>query len=64
MATYLLTGIDQSKWRRFKATCDLQGVTIKEALINYIEQEIITLELLPLEIKARSGQPKKGGKKK
>lgn len=64
MARYMLTGIDDKKWREFKATCDLRGVTIKEALLNYVEQEIITFNLLPLHTKARSGQPKKGGKSK
>jgi len=64
MATYLLVGIDDRKWQRFKATCDLQGVTIKETLLNYIDQEIITFNLLPLHTQVSSGSLKKGGKKK
>lgn len=63
MARYMLTGIDDKKWRQFKATCDLQGVTIKEALLNYIEQEIITFNLLPLHTNKSGPKPKKGGKK-
>lgn len=63
MARYMLTGIDPERWKRFKATCDLQGVTIKEALLNYIDQEIITFNLLPLHTKVSSGTRKKGGKK-
>ncbi|MBA7495646.1 hypothetical protein ES702_06235 [subsurface metagenome] len=41
MARYMLTGIDDEKWKRFKASCDLMGITIKQALLEYID---ITLE--------------------
>jgi hypothetical protein len=37
MANYSLTGIDDEQWRHFKANCDIIGITIKEALLIYIE---------------------------
>lgn len=37
MAKYLLTGIDDEDWRHFKANCDIIGITIKEALLIYVE---------------------------
>mgnify|MGYP003661679029 CR=1 FL=1 len=39
-AVYQITGIDQDTWRMFSAKCKLKGKTIKETLIEFIEQSI------------------------
>lgn len=40
MANYMLTGVDDEQWRRFKASCDLQGITIKEFFIYCIDTTV------------------------
>lgn len=62
MARYMLTGIDPEKWRQFKAACDLQGITIKQAFLEYIDIAIETLKKHPGEYLPRSPKQKKGGK--
>jgi len=64
MARYMLTGIDETKWRRFKADCDLQGITIKQAFLEYIDITIQTLKKHPGDYIPRSRNQKKGGQKK
>lgn len=64
MARYMLTGVDNDKWRRFKADCDLQGITIKQAFLEYIDITIDTLKKHPGPYGPRDLIPKKGGKKK
>lgn len=41
MANYHLKGIEDEKWKRFKRTCDLQGITIKESFIHHINFMIV-----------------------
>jgi len=64
MARYMLTGIDTEKWRRFKAGCDLQGITCKQAFLEYIDISIDTLRKHPGPYKPRLNKQKKGGKRK
>lgn len=47
MAKYLLTGIDGEQWKHFKSSCDLMGITIKEALLGYIDITIKEVESHP-----------------
>tara|TARA_Y100000593_G_C4232076_1_gene297497 strand:- start:768 stop:923 length:156 start_codon:yes stop_codon:yes gene_type:complete len=37
---YQLNGIDTETWRIFGAKCKLEGKTIKEKLIGFIEESI------------------------
>ena len=64
MASYYLKGIEDEKWKRFKATCDLQGITIKESFIHHINFTIV--KGISQIIKAETNHHKtpKGGKKK
>lgn len=64
MARYMLTGIEDNKWRRFKADCDLQGITIKQAFLEYIDITIETLKKHPADYMPRSREFKKGGNRK
>jgi len=64
MKKYLLTGIDPETWRKFKACCDLQGVSMKEAFLEYIDTVVATIRKHPGEYKPRANKHKKGGKKK
>ncbi|MBA7603970.1 hypothetical protein ES703_11088 [subsurface metagenome] len=40
MANYYLKGVDDEQWKRFKASCDLQGITIKEFFIDCINTSV------------------------
>jgi len=60
----MLTGIDNEKWKQFKADCNLQGITIKQAFLEYIDITIDTLKKHPGNYMPRSHNQKKGGKKK
>lgn len=40
MLNYLLKDINPELWKRFKASCDLEGVTIREALLHYIQTRV------------------------
>jgi len=64
MARYMLTGIDNTKWRLFKADCDLQGITVKEAFLEYIDITIETIQAHPGLYKSRASKQKKGGNTK
>lgn len=64
MAKYLLTGIDDEQWRIFKAGCDMQGITIKEAFLDYIDISISTIKKMPQYSKIEHLIKKDGGKKK
>lgn len=64
MATYLLTGIDDEEWRRFKASCDLQGITIKEFFLDCIDTAVRVFKQEQLFRQAALNKQKKGGKKK
>lgn len=64
MARYMLTGIDPEQWKRFKAGCDLQGVTIKEVLLKFIDTRDIVFQTQHDYHKKQPNKPKKGGKKK
>lgn len=63
MANYLLKGIDDMKWRRFKADCDLQGITAKEAFLIYIDTTITRINKYPGRYKFRPGKQNEGGEK-
>lgn len=64
MATYLLTGVDDEQWRRFKASCDLQGITIKEFFLDCIDTSVrVSREELNYH-KTDPKKPKQGRKKK
>tara|TARA_R100000808_G_C2145305_1_gene153117 strand:- start:2343 stop:2495 length:153 start_codon:yes stop_codon:yes gene_type:complete len=39
-AMYQIKGIDRDTWRMFAAKCKLEGITIKEKLIEFIENSI------------------------
>ncbi|MBA7694577.1 hypothetical protein ES703_103190 [subsurface metagenome] len=64
MARYMLTGIDNEQWRRFKASCDLQGITIKEALLSFINTRDEVFRAQHNYHKTHHPHPKKGGEKK
>ncbi len=64
MAKYLLTGINDDDWKLFKADCDLQGITIKEAFIEYINIVVSTFKKHPEYSKLEPMINKWGGKKK
>ena len=62
MANYMLTGVDDNQWRLFKASCDIQGITIKEFLLDCIDTSVkITREELNRKI-PKPTKPKQGGK--
>lgn len=63
MANYMLTGIDPETWKRFKAGCDLQGVTIKEALLCFIDTRDLIFQTQHDYHKANHDKPKTGRKK-
>lgn len=64
MARYMLTGIDDEKWKRFKATCGLQGITMRESFIHHINYMIVQGISQIMKSEAHPNKPKKGGKKK
>ena len=64
MARYMLTGIDDKEWRRFKAYCDLQGVTIKEVLTDHITIVVKAFDLEHHTPKFNYNKLTKGGKRK
>jgi len=45
MGEYLLTGIDKDQWKLFKASCALQGVTVKQALLKHIDTVVMIFKL-------------------
>lgn len=60
MAKYLLTGIDEYQWKRFKASCDIQGITIKESFLNHIDHTVKDFQSNP---QYTQGWPNKQNKK-
>lgn len=64
MAKYLLTGIDDEKWRRFKGFCDLQGITMKQSFLHHINYIIVQGISQIMKSDANNHKPKKGEKKK
>lgn len=53
MATYYLTGIEDDKWKDFKAACDIQGITVMEAFLEYIDITVRTVNKYPGPYKPR-----------
>lgn len=64
MASYILKGIDDDTWKRFKASCDLMGITMKQAFLEYIDITIEQVDIHPGPYKPWPNRHKKGGKKK
>lgn len=64
MAKYLLTGIDNLQWKRFKASCDIQGITIKQSFLSHINHEVADYLSHPEKTQGWRTKPQKGGKKK
>lgn len=63
MADYLLTGVDDKLWRLFKASCDVQGITIKEFFLDCIDTSVKVFRQQLDYHKTHHDIPKKGGKK-
>lgn len=63
MADYLLTGVEDEQWRLFKASCDVQGITIKEFFLDCIDTSVKVFRQELDYHKADRDKPKKGGKK-
>lgn len=63
MARYMLTGVDDDLWRRFKAICDLQGCTMRQSFIDHINIIVAGREGLKWSRLLQENKPKKGGKK-
>lgn len=64
MAKYMLTGIQDFEWSRFKAACDIQGITIKQSLLNHIKHEVANFLSHPELTQGWQPKPKKRGKTK
>jgi len=62
MANYYLKGVDDEQWRHFKAACDLQGITIKQAFLEHIDITVRTVKKYPGPYKPRPAKQKEGGK--
>lgn len=61
MLDYILKNIDEDLWKDFKAVAALQGKTVREKLLWFIESQTKMLPALVL-FKNRSKRPfKKGG---
>jgi len=60
MANYMLTGIDPYKWKRFKASCDIQGITIKQSFLTHISHEVADYLSNPQKTQGWGPKPKKG----
>jgi hypothetical protein len=63
MAKYMLTGIDDEDWKKFKAYCDLQGVTLKDMLIGHINLVVKAFKADRLQAQHDYHKQKKGGNK-
>lgn len=64
MARYMLTGIDDQKWRHFKALCDIQGITIKESFTNHINHMLMQGASQIMKLEADYHKKEKEGKRK
>lgn len=64
MADYLLKGIDDEKWKRFRAICDMQGITMKQSFIHHINFMVAEGIARIIKEEAEDHKRKKGGKKK
>ena len=64
MARYMLTGIDDDLWRRFKSICTLQGCTMRESFIDHINIIVESRKGLNGLPETGGRKRKKGGKKK
>lgn len=64
MLKYMLTGIDEVKWKKFKAACDLQGITIKESFTHHINYIIVKVLSEQIKQGQDSLKQKKAGKTK
>lgn len=63
MLDYILKNIDEEIWKDFKAVAALQGKTVREKLLSFIEAQTRMLPNLVL-FKNRPKAPlKKGGEK-
>lgn len=64
MARYMLTGIQEFQWKRFKAACAIQGITVKQSFFNHINHVIKDFQSHPEYTQGRPNKPKKGGRNK
>lgn len=64
MAKYMLTGIDEYQWKRFKAACDIQGITMKQSFLSHIDHEVADYLSHPEKTQGWGIKPKKGGETK
>lgn len=60
MLDYILKNIDDELWKDFKAVAALQGKTVREKLLYFIETQTRMLPSLVL-FKDRTRSPKKEG---
>lgn len=60
MLDYILKNIDDELWKDFKAVAALQGKTVREKLLYFIETQTRMLPSLVL-FKDRNRSPKKKG---
>lgn len=58
MGTYILKDIDENLWRKVKSYAALQGISIKELILELLEEEI---ERLDAEPEPGTMQPPSGG---
>lgn len=64
MASYYLKGIEDDKWKHFKAACNLRGCTAKQSFIDHINIIVAGFNLLPIHTPGTRGIRTKGGNKK
>lgn len=64
MATYMLTGIQEHQWKRFKAACDIQGITMKQSFLSHIDHEVADYLSHPERTQGLGIKPETGGKRK
>lgn len=60
MLDYILKNIDDELWKDFKAVAALQGKTVRQKLISYVQEQSKMLTALVL-CKDRLKSPKKEG---
>lgn len=62
--SYLLEEIDPDLWRKFKAACDIQGLTMKESFQSHIKHVVADFQANPAYTQGWPKNNKKGGKKR
>lgn len=60
MARYILTGIDDELWQRFKAACNLSGYTIKQSFLHHINFTVSKSIADMIHAQQNSDNPNKG----